>query len=78
MKCEICNGEAVYRFSPDVDIEGLGACEKDREYVQAAYIILVNEGSEAFNSFMKSLRKNGALDSQNPGNPPAPIPKKKP
>jgi len=64
MKCEICNGEAVYRFSPDVDIEGLGACDKDKESVQMAYIILLNEGLEPFKSFLKSLQKAEESDSE--------------
>jgi hypothetical protein len=58
MKCEICNNEAAYRFSPDLDIDGLGACETHKEFVQLAYYILLNEGEKAYNSFINSLKKS--------------------
>ena len=60
MKCELCEEEAVYRFSPDLDIDGLGSCGKHKKEVGIAYYILLNEGLEAFHSFLKSLQKNEA------------------
>lgn len=68
MKCEICNEEAVYRFSPDLDIDGLGGCEKHKESVQVAYYILINIGEKEYKSFLKSLQKTKALESKNPSN----------
>jgi hypothetical protein len=58
MKCELCEEEAIYRFSPDLDIDGLGGCYKHKKSVEIAYYILLNEGIEAFNSFIVSLKKD--------------------
>ena len=60
MKCELCKKEATHRFSPDLDIDGLGACDIHKESVEIAYFILLNVGLEAFHSFLKSLQKNEA------------------
>ena len=58
MKCEICGEEAVYRFSPDLDIDGLGSCEVHKGNVEIAYYILLNDGLKAFQSFINSLKKD--------------------
>jgi hypothetical protein len=66
MKCEICGEEAVYRFSPDLDIDGLGACETHKEKMEYAYFILLNEGLKPFQSYMKSLEKSETPPSEKP------------
>jgi hypothetical protein len=60
MKCEICQEEAVFQLSPDMDINGLGACEKHKEKVKMAYYILINLGEEAFRDYINSEKKNEA------------------
>ena len=57
MKCEICKEEAIYRFSPDLDINGLEACEKHKQDMQIAYVILLTDGEEACKSFLNSLER---------------------
>lgn len=34
MKCIICNREANYSFSPDIDIQGIGSCDIHEKKVQ--------------------------------------------
>ena len=60
MKCEICGEEAIYRFSPDLDINGLEACEKHKQDMQIAYVILLTDGEKACKSFLNSLEKTEA------------------
>jgi len=55
--CVICGGEAVYSFSPDLDVRGLGACESHRTEVQRAYEILVYMGEDSYEKFIKNCRK---------------------
>jgi len=57
MKCEVCQEEAFVRFSPDLDIDGLGACEKHKDDVDMAYIILITSGKEEYEKFIKSLKR---------------------
>ena len=63
MKCEMCTQEATHRFSPDLDIDGLGGCDEHKESVQIAYFILLNEGMEAFRSVLKSLQEKEKITS---------------
>ncbi len=44
MKCELCEKEATYRLSPDLDIHGLGAYELHKEVVKQAYLLLMTIG----------------------------------
>ena len=57
MKCEICGKKAVYRFSPDLDIQGLGACRKHKEDMWLAYLLLLQEGKKEYKSFLKEQLK---------------------
>ena len=66
MKCEICKEEAIYRFSPDLDINGLEACEKHKQDIEIAYMILLTDGEEAYKSFLNSLKKPEVPDSERP------------
>ena len=57
MKCEICGKKATYRFSPDMDIKGLGACRKHKRDMQYAYIILVStKDAKQYEDFIKALK----------------------
>ena len=56
VKCEICDEEAVCGFSPDMDIEGLGACEKHRDDVRLAYYILFQEGEREYKEYIENLK----------------------
>jgi hypothetical protein len=73
MKCEICGEEAGYRLSPDLDINGLGACEKHVRDMQVAYFILFQEGEEEFNEFIKNLKSNYVIPPSSDGSPPPPV-----
>jgi len=57
MKCEICGKKAVYRFSPDLDIAGLGSCKKHKRDMQQAIILLLSEGKKEYEDFIKSRTK---------------------
>jgi len=57
VKCVICQREAVYSFSPDLDVRGLGSCENHRTEVQRAYEILVYMGEDDYEKFIESCRK---------------------
>lgn len=41
-----CKTTAKWRFSPDIDIEGLLACDKHLEIVRMAYAALMLSGDE--------------------------------
>ena len=59
LTCEICGKKAVYRFSPDLDVRGLGACRKHKEDMQLAYIILLSKegGEKEYEAFIEDLKK---------------------
>jgi hypothetical protein len=56
-KCEICNKEAVFRFSPDLDIEGLKSCKEHVEEIRMAYTILITLGEKEYQRHINSLKK---------------------
>jgi len=70
MKCEICGEEAGYRFSPDLDIQGLGACETHRQDMGYAYYILFQDGEKKFNEFLQYLKSKPRKTPPNSGYPP--------
>jgi hypothetical protein len=51
-RCFKCGHKAYYRFSPDLDISGLGACKKHLEKVKMAYILLLS-GKDLFDEITK-------------------------
>lgn len=59
MRCEICKKKAVYKFSPDIDIQGLGACEKHKKDMTIAYMLLFQQGEEEYRAFIKSAGSKG-------------------
>jgi hypothetical protein len=58
LSCVICGKKAKWRYSPDLDIRGIGACSKHREDVGMAYLILTtnfeDEKSKEYHRFIKS------------------------
>jgi hypothetical protein len=57
MKCEICGEETKTAFTPDLDIDGLGFCEKHQAVMRTAYYILIYVGIKDYNRFIKDKRK---------------------
>ena len=57
MKCSICNKQATGRYSPDLDINGIGFCKEHEESVQIAYYLLINEGEESFNKYLRRIHQ---------------------
>ena len=53
MKCSICGKKATIRLSPDLDIQGLGACKKHEDDMMIAYILLTKDGVKEYNEFIK-------------------------
>ena len=58
MKCTVCESDAITRFSPDLDIRGLGACEEHVNTLRWAMYLLMNEGETAFETYLLAVRKN--------------------
>ena len=54
MKCIICNKKAVFRFSPDMDIDGVGSCKKHNADVTIAYSVLLSMDDKMFWDFIKT------------------------
>lgn len=54
MICTItnCKQEATTRFSPDMDIQGIGACETHVEDVRLAYVALMQGDEDIFKSLI--------------------------
>lgn len=48
MQCSYgkCKNKAKWRWSPDIDIQGLLACDKHQASVLRAYMVLVTSGDE--------------------------------
>lgn len=63
MKCVKCGKTATTRFSPDLDIVGIGSCDECLESVQMAYVALLqgatatgeNLGEQMVNNWQKKL-----------------------
>lgn len=55
-KCAICGRPAKYRLSPDIDINGLGSCQKHWEDMRTAYVILRMNGIKQYKSFIKGIK----------------------
>lgn len=43
-----CTGKVINRYSPDMDIRGIGACQKHKTIVFGAYCALLNGDKELF------------------------------
>lgn len=55
MNCIKCNKPATKRFSPDLDIKGIGACDKHADEIEMDLIISSFEGWDKFEK--KYLKK---------------------
>lgn len=46
MECSYgkCKAQAKWRYSPDIDVSGLKACDDHKDTVQNAYIVLMTSG----------------------------------
>ena len=53
--CEICGGEAVYTFSPDLDILGLGTSEEHKEIMRNAFLILMTMREEDYQAYLRQF-----------------------
>lgn len=58
MICVICGKKAAFRYSPDLDIQGVGACKKHNEDVRLAYVMLITSGEKDFYKFINDAKKN--------------------
>lgn len=47
-----CKNTATKRFSPDMDIQGIGVCDKHIEDVRLAYIALMQGDEDMYNSLI--------------------------
>lgn len=54
--CVICDKPATRRFSPDLDIRGLGSCKKHEEIVQIAYSMMMQGDRNMYEQFIRSVR----------------------
>ena len=52
MICIICKKKAKWSFSPDLDIEGLGACSKHKIDVGDAYMMLCLGNREMYQTLI--------------------------
>lgn len=59
MKCVKCDKEATIRFSPDLDIQGIGACEDCREEIHTDLMLAVirNDFKQFEKKYYASNRK---------------------
>jgi len=54
--CHVCEKEATHRFSPDLDVKGIGACNEHLEVVRMAYMLLMTGEHKEFDRVMKRER----------------------
>lgn len=53
LKCIICKKKATKRYSPDLDIVGIGSCDKHNRDVFLGYAMLIQGDEEMFWDFIK-------------------------
>jgi hypothetical protein len=53
MKCVVCGKKAIKRYSPDLDIRGIGACKKHEERVILAYTALISGDEEMYKNLIE-------------------------
>lgn len=58
MQCAKCSKPVVHRWSPDLDLNWIGACEEHKELVEMAYIALCTSGYRMYKQVLwKKLLK---------------------
>lgn len=58
MKCIICGKKAMGKFSPDLDVNGIGFCKKDKQQVMIGYIVLLQGDEELAKELLKVKTKD--------------------
>lgn len=53
MNCYICNKKAIGKFTPDMDINGIGFCKEHEDVIRAGYIALVTGNEKLFKQLIK-------------------------
>lgn len=61
-----CKNEVKWRFSPDIDVSGLLACDKHLETVRIAYMMLMTQGDET--ECLRLLNRKSEIKKDNPTN----------
>ena len=56
MKCIICSKKAIGRFSPDLDINGIGFCKKHKEQVTLGYMALLQGDKKLADTLLAQLK----------------------
>lgn len=59
MNCIKCGKPATKRFSPDLDIQGIGACDEHADEIEMDLIISSFEGWGRFEKKYFKKKKNG-------------------
>lgn len=56
MKCLVCNDTATFRLSPDMDINGVAACNKHKIDVQVAIYMMTDPDPRIRNFAEKKIQ----------------------
>ena len=72
MKCIICKKKAKWRYSPDLDIQGIGACSKHKQDVYTYYYVLLTNDEKMFWSLIKAHKDYKAYAFPSPTLPQQP------
>lgn len=56
MKCVVCGQVAKWRWSPDLDILGIGSCDEHQETVQMAYSCLITGTENLYHSIINGAK----------------------
>ena len=62
MKCAICDNEATVRFSPDLDIDGIPACELHKDQVRFDLIMMSFRDEKTIKRLNKKYGKDRTVD----------------
>lgn len=54
--CNVCGKDAIGRYTPDMDIKGLGYCKKHKKEVQLAYMMILQDTPDMARKFMKGWK----------------------
>jgi len=58
MKCLVCDCECDKRLTLDIDMRGLGFCNKHEQDVKMfMYLLLMDEGEDMANKWLKDCQK---------------------
>lgn len=57
IKCIKCGKDGIGRYSPDLDIDGIGFCKEHQEDVMLGYAALISGDKEMAESFFKGEKE---------------------